>query len=171
MKKNHILFYIVAMMCVSYGYTQIPYLDQGALVREFLEEPAAKDFQKQNLKTTIDYTSLSALAVTENLTRTNFRFNSATSAFINYLDYSSMCNSYLNPFKKAKCTNKYNYLKNAHQTILQLVNVPMKNRANKGVKEQIMAKYSAITNTILKELELLKLKAEKDNFYTRLIIR
>jgi len=171
MKKQQFILILLLIFIINTSRAQFPYFDPVGLVARTIEKNRVTDFQKQNLKTTAGYLGISGLAAVEKQTRTNFRFNSATSAFINYLDYSTMCNSYLNPFKKTKCSNKYNYLKSAHQMVLRLVNIQTENKINNGVKEQIMAKYSAITNTILKELELLKVKAEKDNFYTRLILR
>ncbi len=171
MKKYHTLLCALTILVVHYSHAQFPYVDIPGWGTREIEKNSVRDFQRQNLRTTAVYGTTAALATTEKQTRTRFTFNPMTSAFINYLDYSSMCNDYLNPFSKAKCTNKYNYLKNAHQKILQLVSTPLLNKMNNGVREQIMEKYTHITNTILGELEMLKYKAEKDNFYKRLILR
>ena len=171
MEKQRIISVLVFLLVINTSWAQLPYFDIPGLAIRKAEEKSVRDFQKQNLTTTGAYATTAALSGTERLTRTKFRVNPINLAFIDYSKYSNMCRSYLNPFEKAKCTNKYNYLKNAHQTVLFFVNTPTQNEVNNGVKEQILAKYTAITNTILKELEMLKLKAEKDNFYTRLIIK
>ena len=168
--QRHIISCMLFFLAIHYSWGQLPYFDIPGFFMRKAEDNAAKDFQKQHLKTTATYTSAAALALLEKQTRTTFSFSPVNSAVINYFDYNNICKSYLNPFRKAECTNKLNYLKYAHQTVLQFMNTPLEHQVNNGVKEQIMTKYTAITNSILKELELLKLKAEKDNVYTRLLI-
>lgn len=163
--------FIACILMINLCSAQIPYIDIPGWGARFGEKSAVRSFQKQSLKTTASFGATATMAASEKLTRTRLVFNPLTAAFINYFKYDKMCSSYLNPFKKSKCRNRYNYLKNAHQKILELVSIPAMNSVNNGVREQITQKYTHITNMILKELEMMKIKAEKDNFYTRLLIR
>ncbi|WP_405208494.1 hypothetical protein [Aquimarina sp. LLG6339-5] len=168
MKKLVLIAFIMGVS--NFCSAQIPYFDIPGLISRYIEQNNAQNLQRQSLRTN---GSFAATAVTAGLEKpSRVRFNTALSSlvYINYLEYNTMCNSYINPFKKSKCQNKYNYLKSAHQKVLLLVTIPTLNQVNRGVQEQITEKYIHITNTILKELETLKIQVEKDNFYTRLLL-
>lgn len=146
----------------------VPHSDEKGLSTRIGEHFSA-NFYKDRYKTTRTEFLLSA-ANAAALRPSKVYFNSYGRATINYANYRNLCGSYLNPFKKTTCTNKFNYIKSAHDQILRLVSVSLRNQVNKGVREQIMIKYTHIINTLTKELEALKLKEEKDNYYTRLFI-
>ncbi|OEK07357.1 hypothetical protein A8C32_18140 [Flavivirga aquatica] len=166
--KRYLVFLVIGF-AFNFCSAQLPYFDPGAAIRE-LESRSVKKLKEESLKTTVAFGATATVAELEKLSRTRY-LGVSTAVNIQYRKYESMCSSYLNPFKKQKCKNRYNYLKYAHRKVMGLLAIPTKHKVNVGVKEQIKQKYAHITNTILKELEALKLKAEKDNFYTRLIIK
>ncbi|MBQ4820591.1 hypothetical protein [Aquimarina sp. MMG016] len=157
--------FITILLCfgIANSFAQ-PYLDfltAGSTLAE-------KHYANESEKKFRDLPSESAvtLFITEYIdNRFTTRKPTLGSAFINYIDYETMCNNYINPFKRSKCTDRYNYLKNAHITVATFLvanrtTLPM----NNGINDQIREKYVSITNTILTELEIMKKEAEKNAF-------
>ena len=145
---------------------QLPYFDVPGMVTRSSERKAAKDAYNETIKTTVAYGKTMLTSETEKNSKTRLNFNTNSTAYINYLEYSNVCNNYFNPFKKQRCLNRYNYLKQAHMQILELIQVSTSSKINQGVKELIGEKYTSITNTILNELEQMKNKAEEGMFST-----
>lgn len=168
--KKLTTFLITICVC-NLCAAQIPYFDfPPGIIARYIENNSVRNLQRQSLRTNGMFATTAFTAGLEKPSRVRFNAGISSLVYINYLEYNTMCNSYINPFKKSKCQNKYNYLRNAHQKVLLLVTIPTLNQVNRGVQEQITEKYIHITNTILKELETLKIQIEKDNFYTRLLL-
>ncbi|WP_343911453.1 hypothetical protein [Aquimarina litoralis] len=167
MKK--LIISIMVICTYNLSSAQIPYFDIPGLISRHFEANNVQNLQRQSLTTNLGFAAAAATAGLEKPSRVRFNSGITSLVYINYFEYNTMCNSYINPFKKSKCQNKYNYLRNAHQKVLLLATTPTLNQVNRGVQEQITEKYIHITNTILKELETLKIQVEKDNFYTRLL--
>lgn len=149
------LFIAIALLVTTTCLGQ--YLDPvGAGVR-LLEKIAATEAEKAAKKTSNTYLRLAPTTAAEGFSRTKLNKRNQ----INYLKYRGMCNRYFNPFKKRACTNKFNFLKEAHTQVLTLVNKNTINQINQGVKELIGEKYIHITNIIQKELQEMKNESEK----------
>ena len=164
---------LIVFIASNYSYSQLlkNYFDFPGELLRVQEEKRARELRNETRSTASRYLLLEATSLVEKASKTRTTVNAFSSAFINYNDYKNVCGSYLNPFKKKVCTNKYNYLVNAHRKVLDLVIINPKHKINKGISEQIGEKYTRITNNIFLELEKLRLQAEKDNFYTRLFIK
>ncbi|GAA4277189.1 hypothetical protein [Aquimarina mytili] len=163
-------FIVIAFLTASNCLGQIPYFDSGFLSRVF-ESNSARGARRATQRTTIAYNGAAATTAFEYASRTRLNFNPFSSTRIDYIRYRNMCNAYLNPFKKRKCTNRFNYLKEAHTQVMDLMKVHTSSQINQGVKEQIVEKYASITNTIFNELEQMKIQAEKNRFSRFLIAR
>ncbi len=177
MKKTVFVLIAIMLSIVTNGYGQakqllkVYYDGPGAGFRK-LEEARLEDWRKEKSRTLLNYSSTFPTSQAEKTySKTRIIFNPFASATINYDDYKNVCSSYLNPFKRATCNNKYKYLINAHSKVMNLLLIPPSNKINKGIREQIGMKYTEITNTIYKELEELKYKAQKDNYFTSLFIK
>ncbi|UOB18426.1 hypothetical protein [Abyssalbus ytuae] len=159
MKKTLLILNLFAIINCFGQYLDFP----GEVFRK-QERDRAKEAYDQYKKTALEYSEALPvnLSIRNSKTRLSFNFNNAR---IDYLDYKGMCNSYLNPFKKKACQNRYNYLKEAHYQVLQLMNIYTNSKINVGVKELIGEKYTSITNTIIQELETMKQEAQKNILY------
>ena len=169
--RQLILIIVVLVSCPNYGQILRNYLDlPGKFIRSN-EEKRARQLKEETVETALRYIPMEATTLIEQNSKTKNTMKPYNSAFINYGEYKNICNSYFNPFKKEKCTNRYNYLINAHKKVLEFAVITPKNKINKGINEQIGEKYTRITNMIFLELEKLKRKAEKDNYYKLLFIK
>ncbi|WP_378188153.1 hypothetical protein ACE939_06875 [Aquimarina sp. W85] len=152
----------------SCNVIQAQYLDGVNFGATSFAKLNASSAQKAALATTFLYTAAAGIAIKEGMSKTTFIVNPANVYLINLLEYRTMCNHYINPFKKRRCSNKYNYLKDAYLQTAELIQTPTLNFINKGVKERIGEKYIHIINTIYKELNSMKEKAERQSFLKRM---
>ncbi len=156
---------LIIVMCITFSSAMGQYIDIPGKIARSIEKNDVKKMRDQAKRVTTAYTKTVPTTLVEKTSVTRLNFNSSNAAYINYFDYSTMCDSYLNPWSRIDCKNKYNYLKQAHMTVLNLVRVNTTNPINRGVKEQITEKYNSITNNIYKELEMMKYEAQKNLFY------
>lgn len=144
----------------TFAYGQ--YIDSPGLLARFQEYRSTVRAYRESNKTTNAYNLTLPVLVSIGELRTGLRFQINSNTTINYSNYKNVCNTYLNPFEKNACNNKLNYLIAAHQQVLLLMQSSTSNEINRGLKELITEKYTHITNTILNELELMKVESDKN---------
>lgn len=148
------------------------YVDfKGKVVRE-MEVNAASDLSKASVRTATTFSLLAPTNLSENYSKSMMDLtlgNPLTGTYIDYASYRNVCDSYLDPLRRRACRRKFNYLKEAHQKVLQLVSVPTAHAIDLGVKERIGETYVQITNTILAELEAMKWEAQQNWAYYFLV--
>jgi hypothetical protein len=159
------------LLCTCHAHAQgIPYFDTKGLVVRPLEKRAAESAKKSALSTSTAYSATSPTTISEKASKTRLLPYEFIGGPIDYLKYQGMCDYYLNPFKRTRCNNKLNYIKEAHSKILSLLQSPTIGQINRGVKEQILEKYASITNTLFLELEQLKIEVDNETYYRQLLL-
>lgn len=160
-----ILVIILAFFALPTCSAQIDFL--GMAARE-VEEQEVKKLKNEVYSTTQKYLLTTPVVGIELMSRT--KLDMAGYASINFFDYKNVCTYYVNPITKRSCQNKINYLKEAYKVTSDLLYVGSRgNTVNRGIKEQIGEKHAHITNAILKELDAMKHKSDKELYWRKLV--
>lgn len=161
-----ILVIVLAFFALPTCSAQIDYL--GMATRQG-EEKRAKELKDEVFSTTKGYTMTTPVVAIESLSRTKLDMYGYAS--IDFSDYKNVCTYYINPITKRVCQNKINYLKEAYKVTSDLLYIgSMGNTVNRGIKEQIGEKHAHITNAILKELDAMKHKSDKELYWRKLVL-
>jgi hypothetical protein len=145
-------------------------IDTKGFVSRIIEERFSDMAKNGAVVTSAAYGGTGITTIIEESSKTRLYPDVQSSTYIDYFEYEGMCGYYINPYKKIKCNNKLNYLMEAHHQILEIAQFSSFGQINRGVKEQIMEKYVRITNTILFELEQLKIQVDRETFFRKWIL-
>ncbi|MEE1964579.1 hypothetical protein V1387_17965 [Allomuricauda taeanensis] len=169
MKTNKFMF--ILLFISFYGFSQVRYYDYKGRVIRKIEANSAQSAKQSAVSTGYAYGMTNVTTLLEKSSKTILHPYDVNYNFINYADYQGMCNYYLAPYKRNECNNKLNYIKEAHLKILSLLQLSNTGSINQGIKEQILEKYTSVTNKLFMELEQLKNQVDKETYYRQFLLK
>lgn len=144
-----------------FSYYRAQYIDTPGLVIRLIEKSSAEDYQKAAKKSLDKLLAIETVNIMEAGSRTTISAKNV----INFAHYSTICNQYMSPIKRSKCSKKYTYIKDAYEVLYETYISGAGIKINRANREQVDEKFIRISNYLIKELEQMKYEAKKNSLF------